>query len=127
MSDAGGFERVCAPEDVPPATLRPVTLADGTRICVGNRGGTLFAVLDRCPHQRFPLSEGELMTDGTIVCAWHGAAYDCVSGRAVRGPKGDGGTREEPFGRLRHCEVRTANGELLVRPPTPDPRTPIPE
>lgn len=119
MSDDGSFERVCAPGDISPGTIRSFELADGTRVCVGNTGGTLFAVLDRCPHQKFPLSEGELMTDGTIVCAWHGAAYDCISGRAVRGPKGDGGGRETPFGRLRPCDVRLQNGDLLVRPPHP--------
>lgn len=119
MSDDAGFERICASEDVPPGTLKSFALSDGTRVCVGNRGGTLFAVLDRCPHQQFPLSEGELMTDGTIVCAWHGAAWDCISGRAVRGPKGDSGTREAAFGRLRTCPLRVSAGQIQVKPPSP--------
>jgi len=132
MSDAADFERVCSVGDVPPGALRSVTLSDGTRVCVGNRGDSFFAAFDRCPHQKFPLSEGELAADGTVVCSWHGAAYDCTSGQGVRGPKRDGGGRDEPFGRLHLCAVEVRDDDLFVaaprtslRPPTPDLR-PLP-
>jgi nitrite reductase/ring-hydroxylating ferredoxin subunit len=118
------FERVCAASDVREGTMRAVTLSDGAQVCVGNNGGVFFAVVDRCPHQKFPLSEGELTRDGAIVCAWHGATYDCRSGRALRGPTRDKGQREAPLGRLRVCEVALSNGDLLVKPPTPDLRPP---
>lgn len=62
-----GFERVCSVGDVRPGTLRGVEMVDGTRVCVGNRDGQFFAVSDRCPHQKFPLSDGELTQDGAIV------------------------------------------------------------
>src|SRR5262245_31000296 len=100
------YERVCGVEDVRPGTLRGIEMTDGTRVCVGNRDGRFFAVSDRCPHQKFPLSDGEIARDGTIVCSWHGAAYDCVTGAPVRGPVRDGGVREAPLGRVKVFEVR---------------------
>lgn len=113
----GGFERVCGVVDVPEGALRPVTLHDGSRVCVGNRGGRFFAVSDRCPHQKFPLSDGDLTREGTIVCSWHGAAYECFSGRAVQGPVRDGGVREGPLGRLKVYDVLVRADSVLVRAP----------
>ncbi len=81
------FERVCATSDVAAGTLRAVTLSDGTRACIGNDRGTFFAVSDRCPHQKYPISDGQLTAEGAIVCAWHGAAYDRESGTSLRGPR----------------------------------------
>ena len=115
-----GFERVCAVRDVAPGTMRAVALADGTPLCVGNCAGSFFAVYDRCPHQQFPISEGELNPDGTIVCAWHGAAFECIGGRAVRGPIRGKGEREAPFGRLRACDIHVENDDVFVRPPSFD-------
>jgi nitrite reductase/ring-hydroxylating ferredoxin subunit len=112
-----GFERVCLVADVPVGTLRAVTMSDGARVCVGNQDGALFAVSDRCPHQKFPLSDGEIARDGTIVCSWHGAAYDCRTGAPVRGPLRDGGIREAPLGRVKVYEVRVVADAVFVRAP----------
>ncbi|HYV97735.1 MAG TPA: Rieske (2Fe-2S) protein [Gemmatimonadaceae bacterium] len=111
------YERVCAARDVPPGRMLHVTLRDGTSACVGNHDGAYFAVRDRCPHQQYPLSDGELTVEGTIVCSWHGATYDCMSGRAVRGPVRDGGLREAPLGRVHVYHVRVADGGVHVRIP----------
>jgi nitrite reductase/ring-hydroxylating ferredoxin subunit len=115
--DDAGFEKVCAVRDVPPGALKGVTLSDGSRVCIGNRAGTVFAVSDRCPHQKFPLSDGELTPEGTIVCSWHGASFDCTSGRAVRGPLRSRGEREQPFGRVSIFETRVENDHVFVRRP----------
>lgn len=112
---ADGFERVCAVRDLAPGALKAFVLADGTPLCLGNRQGTIFAVYDRCPHQQFPISEGELNPDGTLVCAWHGAAFECATGRAVRGPIRGKGEREAPLGRLRVYDVRVEHDNVLVR------------
>jgi len=111
------FERVCSTADVAAGTLKAVTMSDGARVCLGNHGGTIFAVSDRCPHQKFPLSDGEIARDGTIVCSWHGAAYDCRTGAPVRGPVRDGGIREAPLGRVKVYEVRVRANEVFVRAP----------
>jgi nitrite reductase/ring-hydroxylating ferredoxin subunit len=111
------FECVCELRDVPVGTLHAAEMTDGTRVCVGNRDGTVFAVSDRCPHQKFPLSDGELTGEGTIVCSWHAAAYDCRTGACVRGPVRDGGVREAPLGRLKVFDVRVVGDAIYVRAP----------
>jgi nitrite reductase/ring-hydroxylating ferredoxin subunit len=80
------FERVDGVAQLAPGDLRAVTLADGTRLCVGNSNGTWFATPDACPHKAFLLSDGTLLADGTLECGWHGARFDCRSGAVVRGP-----------------------------------------
>ena len=59
--------------------------SDGHKIVVANVDGTLYAVQDRCSHAEFPLSTGELEGD-RVQCAYHGAKFDVVSGRAVQMP-----------------------------------------
>ena len=46
--------------------------------------GTAVALEDRCAHRSMPLSLGTLDAD-TLVCAYHGARYDC-SGRCLNVP-----------------------------------------
>lgn len=113
------FERVCRTRDVAPGALRGVELDDGTRVCLANRAGHITAVSDRCPHQQAPLSDGELAADGAIVCARHGAAFDCATGLAVRGPIRGRGTREAPLGRLATFAVRVAGDDVFVCRPDP--------
>ncbi len=38
--------------------------------------GKAVAFDNRCCHKRFPLSEGRLMEDGTLECAYHGLRYN---------------------------------------------------
>ncbi len=44
--------------------------------------GEVVAFDNRCLHKRMPLSEGRIMPDGTLECAYHGLCYnssgDCV-------------------------------------------------
>lgn len=119
MSEApDDFERVCAQSDVAPGTLHAATLTDGSRVCVANDRGRFVAMNDRCPHQKYPLSDGSLTVRGTIVCSWHGAEYDCTTGRGVQGPL-SGDRREGPLGRLLILETQLRGGDVFVRPPQP--------
>jgi hypothetical protein len=43
-------------------------------------------VSDICTHQHFSMSQGELLPDGTIECAWHGARFDCHTGEVRQVP-----------------------------------------
>ena len=81
-----GLEPVAAVHDVPPGTLRAVTLPSGTRVCLANVEGEIMAVHDVCSHQAFPLSEGTLLPGGILECAWHGARFDCRTGAPVAPP-----------------------------------------
>jgi 3-phenylpropionate/trans-cinnamate dioxygenase ferredoxin component len=99
------FERV-AEDMLAEGELRAARLADGTPICVGNAGGTLFAVRDECPHSAFRLSDGAIIPGGRLECGWHGAQFDCRSGDVLEGPA------DEP---LRLFEVRAAGDGIWVR------------
>ena len=104
--DASDFEWVEGADLIAPGELRAVSVADGTRLCVGNSSGTWFAVPDACPHSAFPLSDGTLLADGVLECGWHGARFDCRSGAVVRGPATDP---------LRCWTVRVAGDGVWVR------------
>jgi len=52
---------------------------------LARREGEIFALEDRCSHEDFPLSEGEIV-DGALECVLHGARFDLRSGRALSLP-----------------------------------------
>jgi len=70
--------RVGAVDDVPVDTLKSVD-ANGTAIVLANVDGAICALRDRCSHEEYPLSDGEL-DGGDIVCAYHGARFDACTG-----------------------------------------------
>lgn len=70
--------KVAAEADCPEGTLKGVS-ADGVQIVLANVEGDICALLDRCSHEDYPLSDGEL--DGRdVVCMYHGARFDACSG-----------------------------------------------
>ncbi|MGE0160886.1 MAG: Rieske (2Fe-2S) protein [Gemmatimonadales bacterium] len=74
----GEWVRVGVVDDVPVGTLRGVD-ANGTAVVLANVDGVICALRDRCSHEEYPLSDGEL-DGGDIVCAYHGARFDACSG-----------------------------------------------
>jgi 3-phenylpropionate/trans-cinnamate dioxygenase ferredoxin subunit len=81
-----GWARVARLADVADGALAAAALPDGRRVCLMRRGGAVLAIDDRCPHAEFPLSEGELLADGSVQCAWHGARFDLRTGALLDGP-----------------------------------------
>jgi len=70
---------------------------------------TVYVLDDRCSHEEFSLSEGEVDTEtGEIECARHGAMFRLSDGAALTLPA----TR--PVG---HYEVRVKSGRLEVDVP----------
>jgi len=47
--------------------------------------GKVVAFDNRCCHKRFPLSEGRVLPNGTLECAYHGLCYD-ARGVCVKTP-----------------------------------------
>lgn len=75
---------VAKASDVKPGTMYKASV-DGKDILVMNLQGEYFAMDDTCTHAGASLSEGKL--DGNIVtCGWHGAQFDCKSGRLEKFP-----------------------------------------
>ncbi|RMH21117.1 MAG: non-heme iron oxygenase ferredoxin subunit [Gemmatimonadetes bacterium] len=65
----------------PPGNMLGVEV-EGHPILLANVDGDVYAVEDRCSHEDYPLSDGEL--EGTEVeCIYHGARFDVCSGRAT--------------------------------------------
>ena len=74
----GDWLRVASLGDVPIGTLRGVD-ANGVAIVLANVDGVVCALQDRCSHEEYPLSDGEL-DGGDIVCSYHGARFDACTG-----------------------------------------------
>lgn len=101
------FECLATTDQLPDGGLIGVTRSDGTPVCLFNNHGTIGAVYDVCTHAEFAMSDGVLHGDGTIECVWHGARFDCRSGRVCKGPAVDP---------LPTYAVRIEGDQILVGP-----------
>jgi len=83
---------------------------DGRQILIVRTEHGISAFPNRCPHEGYPLSEGDIC-NGTLRCNWHNWTFDLGTGEAIVG--GDD---------LRMMPTRTENGRILVRvePPARD-------
>ena len=98
------FERAATLTDLPPGTMRCVTIC-GRDVLIANAGGVVLATDDTCTHEDASLSSGVLK--GTVVrCPLHGATFDLRDGAPLDEPA------EEP---LRCHEVRVEDGVVFVR------------
>ncbi len=70
--------------DIAPGKMIKASI-DGRDVLVANIDGEYCATDDTCTHSGSSLSEGKL--DGcTITCGWHGAQFDCKTGKLVKFP-----------------------------------------
>ena len=70
--------------EVMPGQMKKV-LIDENEVVVINIDGNYFAINDTCTHAGGSLSEGKV--EGSIItCDWHGAQFDCKSGKLVKFP-----------------------------------------
>ena len=100
-----GFELLASLDDIPAEGVLAVTRADGQRICLIRSQNRISAVANTCTHQEFEMSLGDVLPDGTIQCAWHGARFDCSTGGVRQGPASEA---------LSLFDVRIAEGMVLV-------------
>lgn len=70
--------------DIPPGKMIKVSI-DGRDILVANIDGEYYATDDSCTHSGSSLSEGKL-DGGVITCGWHGAQFDCKTGKLEKFP-----------------------------------------
>jgi len=59
--------------------------AEGEKLVLVKWESEIFALEDRCSHQDFPLSDGDV-EDGELECIFHGARFDIRTGKATRLP-----------------------------------------
>ncbi len=110
---AAGLSRDFAPGDVQGHVIagRPV-------VFWRTADGRVVAFDDRCVHKRMPLSEGRLLDDGCLECAYHGLRYDS-DGRCVRIPS----QPDKPIparARLRPFPLAEQDGLVWIWPGNPD-------
>ncbi len=57
---------------------------EGVRLAIARVGDTFYALADRCSHEDFSLSLGEVFVETCeIECARHGATFDLLTGAAM--------------------------------------------
>lgn len=78
------FVAVAAVADVPPETVKVVTVA-GRSILLCHSDGRIFAIENLCSHAQQPLECGR-MRRGWIACPTHGARFDLETGEALGPP-----------------------------------------
>lgn len=86
MADTIDFENLASIDDIPAEGTLAVVRSDGTPICLIRSQGRVSAVADNCTHQDFEMALGDVLPDGSIQCAWHGARFDCMTGAVKQGP-----------------------------------------
>jgi 3-phenylpropionate/trans-cinnamate dioxygenase ferredoxin component len=80
------FEPVASLGDLTDGTILQRVRPSGDAICLVRYKGEISALSDICTHQHFSMSVGDLLEDGTLQCAWHGAQYDCRTGEVKQVP-----------------------------------------
>jgi len=80
------FEAIASVAELAEGVVIQRVRAKGDAICLVRHKGEISALSDICTHQHFSMSLGDLLPDGTIQCAWHGARYDCQTGEVKQVP-----------------------------------------
>ncbi|MCK5363392.1 MAG: Rieske (2Fe-2S) protein, partial [Gammaproteobacteria bacterium] len=57
----------------------------GKQIALFRRGEKFYACNNRCPHEGYPLSEGDLDGDRVLTCNWHNWKFNLESGENLYG------------------------------------------
>lgn len=95
----------------------------GTPVVIFRAGKRITALIDRCPHRNFPLSQGTVVGEA-IECPYHGWSFDqdggCIQ---IPGCKLDADAHTK-F-KAQTCHVHEIHGVIFVKigdagPPTPD-------
>ena len=72
--------RLCSIDDVKPGSARRFDV-EGNRIAVVRIGDDWYAIGDRCSHEDYSLSEGDVWEDEReIECPKHGSTFSLTTG-----------------------------------------------
>lgn len=119
MAAASSRHVVCDADELPHGA-RAIVDIDGRSVGVFNVGGTLYALLNRCPHRGAPLCQGTIggtmlpsdphqyvygLEDRLLRCPWHGWEIDLATGRPMFDP-----TRAT----VKRFNVDVEDGEVVV-------------
>lgn len=86
-------------------------LPDGTRVLVVRAQGAWHALEADCPHQYFPLENGDIQDDTLLVCPLHGWRFDVRTGQSP----------DSPMLRIQRWQPRVQGDWLLIDLPDTAP------
>jgi len=81
----GIFTKIAAQSDLPATNEAKEFPCGDKTICVANVNGEISAMDNICLHRGGPLGAG-VISEGKVVCPWHGWEWDPKTGQA--GPPG---------------------------------------
>ena len=102
MCDA--YVKVGLVSDFPSGSMKKVVVG-GEDVVVGNVGGKLYAIANKCTHRGGPLNEGEL-EGNSVTCPWHGGQFDLPTGKVLAPPP----LKDEPS-----FDVRIETSNVLLK------------
>lgn len=108
--EESAFEPVATVGELAEGMVLQRVRGSGDAICLVRYNGEISALSDICTHQHFSMSQGDLLEDGTLQCAWHGARYNCRTGEVKQVPA----TSPLPV-----FQVRLEGDTILVGPRCP--------
>jgi len=82
--------------------------AGGVPVLLYRTAGRVYALASTCSHMGGPLEEGTI-SDGCVICPWHGSTFRFADGTIVRGPAS---TPQPSY------ETRIQDGRIEVRAST---------
>ena len=97
---------VGAVADVPMQGARRVEIASGAVAVFRTVKDEFFALVDRCPHQHGPLSEG-IVHGRAVACPLHNWSIDLQSGEPLGADAGKGCTPSVP--------LKVEDGRIFLR------------
>ena len=72
--------RLCRLDEIAPGTARSFEVGR-TRVCVVRIGDDVYAINDRCSHEDYSLSDGEIWEDEREIECWkHGSTFSLLTG-----------------------------------------------
>ena len=84
--EESAFEPLASLAELAEGTVMQRVRSSGDAICLVRHNGEICALSDICTHEHFSMAQGDLLEDGTLQCAWHGARYDCRTGEVKQVP-----------------------------------------
>lgn len=81
-----GCVRIGVAADLPGRGQVKEVAIGGRLVCIANVDGSIYATDNTCPHWGGPLGQGNI-SDGKLVCPWHGWTFDLKTGETCRSAK----------------------------------------
>jgi nitrite reductase/ring-hydroxylating ferredoxin subunit len=79
------WQPAIADADLPEGSPTPVAVG-GVEVLLVRRGGTIYAISNRCNHRGCSLHEGDFSRQTSVVCPCHGSTFSLEDGALLHGP-----------------------------------------